>query len=293
MKVTLIGVAGAGQMGSKIAQVALLSGYAVLLYDVDPEAVKRTFTKMRRTFEKMCEQGKLTDEKIESLMQSIVSVKLEGNPDNKTRGLGAADFVIEAIVEDSQAKKNLYRVLERDCYEHTIIVSNTSTILIDELAEGIERKDKFMGMHFMNPPDVLTLLEVIRGPETSDETFETVMEVAQQLGRTPVLESPDIAGFTVNGIVLPLINEAARLVGRGADPETVDRVFEGQVTTGTKPMGVLKLADLIGLDTCVAGLAAMAQEDPHYEPHPVLTQMVREGRLGRKVGRGFFTYEKK
>lgn len=293
MRTSLVGVAGAGQMGTGIALVAALNGFPVLLYDEKTDAVNNAIRKIQDTLDWMHTTKNLTHRQMEEVMGRVGRVTFSGNPDSETRGLGAADIVIEAIKEDVELKVNLFRQLEEVLDRDAIIVTNTSTLSIRTLAEGVERKEKFMGMHFMNPPHLLTLIELIKGPETSDETYQTVRDLAQRMGRTPILESPDISGFTVNGIVLPLINEAVRLVSRGASIETVDKAFEGQVVTGTKPMGVLKLADLIGLDTCVAGLSAMAQEDSHYEPHPLLAQMVREGRLGRKTGRGFFSYEKK
>jgi 3-hydroxybutyryl-CoA dehydrogenase len=292
MKVSVIGVVGAGQMGTGIALVAALNGFPVLLYDENADAVKKAVRKIEDALDWLHTSQKLTHRQMDEAMERVSPVSFSGNPDGEMHGLRAADLIIEAITEDRDLKTDLFRRLEEVLDPRAIIVTNTSTLPIHTLVEGVDRKEKFMGMHFMNPPHVLTLIELIRGPETSEEAYRTVFDLAQRLGRTPILESPDISGFTVNGIVLPLINEAARLVGRGVASETVDKAFEGQVTTGTKPMGVLKLADLIGLDICVAGLRAMAEDDPHYEPHPLLVQMVQKGWLGRKTGRGFFSYQK-
>jgi 3-hydroxybutyryl-CoA dehydrogenase len=269
-------VAGAGQMGSGIAQVVAASGRRVLLTDSVPAAVERGLDGMRRSLERLHEKGGPAPDDVLARVEAV-------------DGLGEADLLIEAIVEKPEAKKALFRAADGYLPAGAILASNTSSIPITELAAVTSRPERVIGMHFFNPVPVLRLVEVIRAVQTSDETAAAVVALARDLGKTPV-EARDFPGFVSNRILMPFVNEAAYALMEGvADAEGIDAV----ATLGfAHPMGPLALADLIGLDTCVAIMEVLHEGfgDPKYAPCPLLRQYVAAGRLGRKSGRGFYEH---
>ncbi len=266
-------VVGAGQMGGGIAQVVAASGRRVSLYDPYPGAVERGLAAMEKSLTKL---GANVGE---------VIGRIEPVDD-----LVAADLLIEAVVEDATAKQDIFRRADAMLPAEAILASNTSSIPITSLAAVTSRPDRVIGMHFFNPVPVLKLVEVIRGAETSDETASAIVELAVDLGKTPA-EARDFPGFISNRILMPFINEAVYALQDGvAEAEAIDTVAK---LGFAHPMGPLALADLIGLDTCVAIMKVLQNglEDPKYAPCPLLLEHVQAGRLGRKSGRGFYTYD--
>ena len=269
-------VAGAGQMGAGIAQVVAASGREVLLYDSFPGAVERGLETMRRSLTKLHEKGGAAPDEV---LVRITAVD----------ALAEADLLIEAVVEHAETKKELFRAADEALPADAILASNTSSIPITELAAVTSRPERVIGMHFFNPVPVLALVEVIRAEQTSDETAAAIVALAHDLGKTPA-EANDFPGFVSNRILMPFVNEAAYALMEGvAEREAIDTV----ATLGfAHPMGPLALADLIGLDTCVAIMEVLHEGlgDPKYAPCPLLRRYVAAGRLGRKSGRGFYDY---
>jgi 3-hydroxybutyryl-CoA dehydrogenase len=269
-------VAGAGQMGAGIAQVVAASGREVLLYDPFPGAVERGLETMRRSLTKLHEKGGAAPDEVLGRVTAV-------------EGLVEADLLIEAVVEHAETKKELFRAADTALPADAILASNTSSIPITELAAATSRPERVIGMHFFNPVPVLALVEVIRAEQTSDETAAAIVALARDLGKTPA-EANDFPGFVSNRILMPFVNEAAYALMEGvAEAEAIDTVAK---LGFAHPLGPLALADLIGLDTCVAIMEVLHEGlgDPKYAPCPLLRRYVAAGRLGRKSGRGFYEY---
>jgi 3-hydroxybutyryl-CoA dehydrogenase len=269
-------VVGAGQMGAGIAQIVAASGRRVSLHDAAPGAVDRGLSSIERSLTKLAEKG--------GADPAEVLGRIEPAGD-----LVPADLLIEAVVEDSAVKEEIFRRADEVLPASAILASNTSSIPITSLGAVTSRPERVIGMHFFNPVPVLKLVEVIRGLETSDETARAIVELAIDLGKTPA-EARDLPGFVSNRILMPFINEAAYALLEGvADAEAIDTIAK---LGFAHPMGPLALADLIGLDTCVAIMEVLHRGlgDPKYAPCPLLRQYVQAGRLGRKTGRGFSEY---
>jgi 3-hydroxybutyryl-CoA dehydrogenase len=270
-------VVGAGQMGGGIAQVVAGSGRRVSLHDPFPGAVEKGLAAMSASLERLEAKGG------PSAAETLARV-------NAVDGLVAADLMIEAITEDAAAKEELFRQADAALPDGAVLASNTSSIPITSLAAVTRRPERVVGMHFFNPVPVLRLVEVIRAVQTSDETAGAIVELARDLGKEPA-EARDFPGFVSNRILMPFINEAAYVLLEGvAEPEAVDTIAK---LGFAHPMGPLALADLIGLDTCVAIMEVLHRGlgDPKYAPCPLLRQYVQAGRLGRKSGRGFYDYD--
>jgi 3-hydroxybutyryl-CoA dehydrogenase len=276
MKLEHVLVVGAGQMGSGIAQVVAASGRRVSLHDAAPGAVERGLAAMGTSLAKLAAKGGPDPEEVLARVEPVDD-------------LVPADLLIEAVVENAAVKEDIFRRADVVLPEPAILASNTSSIPITRLAAATSRPDRVIGMHFFNPVPVLRLVEVIRGLETSDETAAAVVALAGDLGKTAA-EARDFPGFVSNRILMPLINEAAYVLLEGvADAGAIDTI----ATLGfAHPLGPLALADLIGLDTCVAIMEVLHEGhgDAKFAPCPLLRQYVQAGRLGRKVGRGFFDY---
>ncbi len=269
-------VVGAGQMGAGIAQVVAASGRAVLLHDTFPGAVERGLATIERSLGKLHEKGGPAPGAVLARITPVDEIT-------------EAELMIEAIVELADTKKELFRAADDALPAGSILASNTSSIPITELAAATSRPDRVIGMHFFNPVPVLALVEVIRADQTSDETAEAIVALARELGKTPA-EANDFPGFVSNRILMPFVNEAAYALMEGvAEAEAIDTVAR---LGFAHPMGPLALADLIGLDTCVAIMEVLhaGLGDPKYAPCPLLRRHVAAGRLGRKSGRGFYEY---
>jgi 3-hydroxybutyryl-CoA dehydrogenase len=269
-------VVGAGQMGGGIAQVVAASGRHVSLHDPYPGAIDRGLATIRKSLEKLAEKGGSDPDEV---LQRITPVD----------EIVPAALMIEAVVEDLETKTEVFRAADTTLPERAVLASNTSSIPITSLAEATDRPDRVIGMHFFNPVPVLKLVEVVRGRETSDETAAAIVVLAEQLGKTPAVAN-DFPGFVSNRILMPYINEAVWALHDGvAEPDAIDTIAK---LGFAHPMGPLALADLIGLDTCVAIMEVLHEGlgDAKYEPCPLLREHVAAGRLGRKSGRGFYAY---
>jgi 3-hydroxybutyryl-CoA dehydrogenase len=278
-----IAVLGAGQMGNGIAHVFAVSGFPVTMIDISPDALARARATIERNLTRQVQKGTIDAATREAALGRI----------GESQSLDAAaeaDVVVEAATENAELKFRLFADLDRLAPPHAILASNTSSISITEIAAHTTRPDRVIGMHFMNPVPVMALVEVIRGLATSDATTRTVLDLAGRLGKTPV-EVKDFPGFVSNRVLMPMINEAVYCLMEGVGTaEAIDTVMKLGMN---HPMGPLALADLIGLDTCVSILEVLHRGlgDPKYRPCPLLRKYVAAGWLGRKSGRGFYTYE--
>jgi 3-hydroxybutyryl-CoA dehydrogenase len=269
-------VVGAGQMGGGIAQVVAASGRRVSLYDAAPGAVEQGLETMRRSLTKLAEKGGAPPDQVLARVQPV-------------EYLVPADLMVEAVVEDAGVKEGVFRRADEMLPAEAILASNTSSIPITSLAAATQRPDRVIGMHFFNPVPVLELVEVVRGRETSDETAGAIIELARDLGKTPAVAN-DFPGFVSNRILMPYINEAIYALQDGvAEVEAIDTIAK---LGFAHPMGPLALADLIGLDTCVAIMKVLQRglKDEKYAPAPLLEKYVEQGKLGRKSKEGFYIY---
>ncbi len=283
MEVKTFGVIGAGQMGNGIAQVAAMSGLNVIMNDIKDEFVEKGLANITKLLTKSVEKGKMTAADKDAVLGRIKkSVSLSD--------MAGADFVVEAATENEPIKFKIFQDLDNICKPGVILSSNTSSIPIGRIASQTKRPDKVIGMHFMNPVPVMKLVEVIRGLATSEETFKTTWDLSIKFGKTPA-EANDFPGFIANRILLPMINEAVFCLYHSVGtPQAIDTVMKLGMN---HPMGPLELADLIGLDTCLAIMETLYNgfKDSKYRPCPLLRKYVEAGWLGRKTGRGFYEYK--
>jgi len=277
----MIGVGGAGQMGSGIAEVALTSGFNVLMRDVTMEAVQKGRTRIVTDFDKRVQKGKMTSTEEEEILQRLsTTIKLED--------LGKCDFIIEAAVENIPLKWEIFTKLDEVTPPETILASNTSSISITRIASVTQRPDRVVGMHFFNPAPMMKLIEIIRGLVTSDETFRITRDLSLKLGKTP-LEANDFPGFISSRLIFSFMNEGIYTLYEGLGrPEDIDAIMK---MGANHPMGPLELADLVGLDTVLSVMSVLQEAfGDKYRPCPLLTKYVEAGYLGVKTGRGFYQY---
>jgi 3-hydroxybutyryl-CoA dehydrogenase len=277
-----IGVVGAGQMGAGIAQVAAMNGFSVILNDVKDAFLHGAMEHIENSLSRFVKKGRIAKKEKEAALKRIQTTL-------EIKAFETADFVVEAVIEDEALKLDVFKQLDGICKPGVILATNTSSISITRIAAATKRSSEVVGMHFMNPVPLMKLVEVIRGLATSDETFETTKDLAIKLEKTPV-EAKDFPGFISNRILMPMINEAIFALYHGVgEAEAIDLVMKLGMN---HPMGPLELADLIGLDTCLSILEVLYEAfgDPKYRPCPLLRKYVDAGYLGRKTGRGFYTY---
>src|SRR5438874_7453742 len=284
MTVKRVGIVGSGIMGSGIAEVAAKSGHEVVLRSRKQETADSMVASLEKSLAKQVEKGRLSDEDRQGTLQRVTATSDLGD-------LAACDLVIESIVEDLTAKKHLFTELDRICPEHTILATNTSTLPVIEMAMNTGRPEKVCGIHFFNPAPMMSLVEIVRPLTASDETIAEARAFAEACGKTPV-EVKDQAGFIVNALLFPYLNNAVRLYEAGvATKEDIDEAMKGGCNF---PMGPFALLDLVGLDTSLSILEALYEEfkDPNYAPRPLLKRMVAAEQLGRKSSRGFYDYHR-
>ena len=283
MEIKTIGVVGAGTMGSGIAQVAAEAGFEVVMRDIEDSFVHRGMSAIKKNLGRAVEKGKKTSEEAEKIIGRIKGT-------TNLEDLKDADLVIEAVIENMELKRELYTDLDRICKPEAVIASNTSGLSITEMASVTKRPDKLVGMHFFNPVPVMKLVEVIMGASTSNDTFQLIMAISRKLGKEPIAVN-EAPLFVVNRILVPMINEAAFVLMEGvAGAEDIDK---GMMLGANHPIGPLALADLVGLDVLLAVQDTLYSEtgDSKYRACPLIRKMVRAGHLGRKSGRGFYSYE--
>ena len=282
MEISVLGVVGAGTMGSGIAQIAAEGGYQVVMRDIEDKLVQKGLDGIKKNLDKAVEKGKKEQQEAEKALQRIKgTVQLEDLRD--------ADFVIEAAVENMEVKKAIFQELDGISKEGAVIASNTSGLSITEMAAVTSKPNKVIGMHFFNPVQVMKLVEVIKGSETDEETFKVTFDLSQKLGKEPIAVN-EAPLFVVNRILVPMINEAAFVLMEGiSSAEDIDR---GMKLGANHPIGPLALADLVGIDVVLFVMENLYQEtgDSKYRPCPLIRKMVRAGHLGRKAGKGFYSY---
>jgi 3-hydroxybutyryl-CoA dehydrogenase len=282
MEIKTFGIIGAGQMGAGIAQVAAMSGLNVIMNDIKTEFVDKGLANIDKILSRGVEKGKMSEEEKKAVLGRIkASIRLAD--------MASADYVVEAATENEKIKFQIFKDLDGICKEQVVLATNTSSIPIGRIAAQTKRAEKVIGMHFMNPVPVMKLVEIIPGLATSDETFQITWDLAEKFGKTPA-KANDYPGFIANRILLPMINEAVYCLYHGVgNREDIDTVMKLGMN---HPMGPLALADLIGLDTCLAIMETLHDgfKDSKYRPCPLLRKYVEAGWLGKKVGRGFYEY---
>lgn len=283
MSIQTVGIVGAGQMGSGIAQVCAMAGLNVIMRDINDAAVQRGVNSIASILERAVSKGKMTADEKAAVLGRIAGT-------TELNRLAEADIIIEAATENLELKQRILKEVDALAKPGTIIATNTSSISITKLAAGMSRPQQFVGMHFFNPVPVMALVEVIRGIQTSEETVAATEELAKKTGKTPILvkNSP---GFVVNRILVPMINEAVFVLQEGL--ATAEEIDAGMKLGANHPIGPLALADLIGLDTCLAVMEVFYRDfnDSKYRPAPLLKEMVDAGYLGRKTKKGFYSYD--
>lgn len=284
MDVKKAAVVGGGTMGNGIAHVFAMNDISVTLIETKQEFADRALATIQKNLDRMVKKEKIDEAKMKATLSNItISLDLAD-------GIKDADLVVEAVPENFDIKRSVWQTIDEAAPKHAILGSNTSSISITKLAALTSRPEKFIGMHFFNPVPVMKLVEIVRGLQTDDETYQVVEETSKKIGKVPVPVN-DAPGFVSNRVLMPMINEAIFCVGEGvATPENVDEVMKLGMA---HPMGPLRLADFIGLDVCLDILSVLYEgfKDPKYRPAPLLVKMVDAGKLGNKTGEGFYSYE--